>query len=855
MSQTLRRVYPEAFLAELREHAPQSMRIACLVGAVSFFGMAFVDPLLVPFNALPPLVAARTAIIGILLVLLATTLVPGLAVRYARALVTAAFLVTGGGVIAVTVLTGGVESRYHEALFLTMFGYALLPMAWQPTYAAITYASLVVFYAVAVVVFHVGGSLGVFVTNMGLLTAAWFIGVVMYLVSLRSRYEEFSHRAELASANSRLKELDRAKNRFFANLSHELRTPLTLTLAPVESLLDDPREELTIGQREKLLLVRRNALRLLRLVDDLLALSKAEATTLRLKVETIDIVELGRMLIDEVSELTARKSIEVSFAVEGSVVPTRCDPDLIERVFLNLLGNASKFTPEGGRIAVVVRGLDNGIEVSVRDTGIGIPEDALSRIFDRFYQVDDGATRAVGGTGIGLALAKEIVELHGGRIEASSVLGVGTTLRFWLPNELPASAPIERRRVRKALGPERRSNENGLPEWHEALKTARAYRLHEIDLATEHHASISHEAHKRAATVLIVEDNPDMVQFLAALLAADFSTITASNGREGLMTAVERLPDLIISDVMMPEMDGFELVRRLREDVTTSRIPIILLTAKDAAEDRIAGRAGGADAYLAKPFSAGELLAAVDTMLRRQDTVREAARDDRDEALVFMATGVSDALDAAMGALERDLPELVSASQGALSSARDGLGSIRRVLDRLRAFALAGAGAKPVATSVNEAVARAVEATSGRCAGRALDVDLRSRAAVLFPPGQLEALVVELIDNALRATDPGGQVRILTWDEASEHAVISVHDEGPGVPAQHAERVFFPFYDGPHAGMGLAVARRLVEHIGGELYLDPAEVAGATFVIRLPVVTAAAAPAANPHPTTKRRAL
>ncbi|MCA9515460.1 MAG: response regulator [Myxococcales bacterium] len=842
-------------MAELRERSAQSMRIACIVGALSFFGMAFVDPMLVSPAAVPALVAARSAIIGILLLLLATTLVPGLAVRHARVLLTAAFLVTGGGVIAVTVLTGGAESRYHEALFLTMFGYALLPMTWQPVYAAVVYASLVVLYAGAVVAFDVAGSVGVFVTNVGLLTAAWFIGVVMYLVSLRSRYEEFSHRAELANANSRLKELDRAKNRFFANLSHELRTPLTLTLAPVESLLEDPREDLTIAQREKLLLVRRNALRLLRLVDDLLALSKAEATTLRLKVETIDLVQLGRMLIDEVSELTARKSIEVSFAVEGSVVPTRCDPDLIERVFLNLLGNAAKFTPEGGRISVVVRGLDNGIEVSVRDTGIGIPEDALVRVFDRFYQVDDGATRAVGGTGIGLALAKEIVELHGGRIEASSALGVGTTMRFWLPNELPAAAPIERRRTRKALGTERRSNETGLPEWHEALKAARAYRLHEIDLATEHRATSTRteQARGRAANVLIVEDNPDMVQFLVALLAADFSTTTAANGREGLLTAVERLPDLIISDVMMPEMDGFELVRRLREDATTSRIPVILLTAKDTAEDRIAGRAGGADAYLAKPFSAGELLAAVDTLLRRQETVRDAARDDRDEALVFMATGVSDALEQAVGDIERDLPELVKSAPAALNTAREGLGGVRRVLEQLRAFALAGASASPTPTSVKDAVAKAVEMVSPKCAGRALDVDLRSRATVLFPAGQLELLVAELVENAVTATEPGGQVRILAWDEASDHAVISIRDEGPGVPAQHAERVFFPFYDGPHTGMGLAVARRLVEHVGGEIYLDQSEVAGATFVIRLPVAPASVA--AVSQPITKRRAV
>jgi len=844
MSTGLIRTYPTEFMDELRAGIQRPLRVVASLGFICLLTFAWVDPwLLSPGMPLAPLIWARAIACALLALIFVLTFFPAFSRRYARALSLATCFVIGVCVIAVTVLTGGAESRYHEALFIVMFAFALLPFPWQPWHTAVAFGVLLVLYNVALAVWEVDGPFGILITNNALLTACWGVATMMQAVGTRGRFDEFTHRAELAATNSRLKELDRAKSRFFANLSHELRTPLTLTLAPVESILSDERQPPPPGHRQKLELIQRNAVRLLRLVDDLLALSRAEATTLRLAVSDVSIERMAESLRSEVAELLARKAVAMNLEVHGEPTTLRCDPDLVERVFLNLLGNAAKFTPEGGSITIAVhfRG-PAGVEVAVTDSGIGIPPESLPYIFDRFFQVDDGSTRAAGGTGIGLALAREIVELHGGTVEAVSEPGAGTTIRFTLPADPPASAPRERRRHQRVAGTERRT-ELGLPEWHAALKTASAYRLQEIDQATERRVAPRLIDRARVPTILIVEDNPDLVHFLAALLAADFNTMTAPNGREGLRLAADKRPDLIISDVMMPEMDGFEMVRHLRADAATSQVPVILLTARGADADRVVGRAGGADAYLSKPFSAAELLAAVDSLLRRQDHVREAAREDRDEALVFMASGLSEALGSVIDQVGGAIELLAAASplpNGAgEASARAALTRLRTIASELRHFADLGDAARSGEVSVRAVVVRAVEKVKVTAGGAAIELDLRSDAVVPVPRELLEELLEQLVLKAVEATDPDGRVTVRAWDESPDRAHITVHDQGPGLPAQHVERVFYPYYstrslEAPR--MGLALGRRLIELHGGRLEVEPGERGGSTFVVRLPVV-------------------
>jgi signal transduction histidine kinase len=475
---------------------------------------------------------------------------------------------------------------------------------------------------------------------------------------------------------------------------------------------------------------------------------------------------------------------------------------------------------------------------------VGIPADALPKIFDRFYQVDDASTRAVGGTGIGLALAREIVELHGGKISAESVEGEGTTLRFWLPLSPPKTAVVERRRTRVDGGRERRRvEESGLPEWHEALKGERSYRMLPLDDATERRVAPRSRSQGRAPMVLVVEDNRDMIQFLVTLLAPGFNTMTALDGAQGLRLAAAKQPDVIVSDVMMPEMDGFEMLRQLRADPKTSGIPVILLTAKGEAEDRIEGRSGGADAYLHKPFRADELLAAVSSLAQRQESVQESARRDRDEALVFLAGGVTDVLTTASNQFSHALATLdpdsavVGEQAQALMAARTGLTELMALTHELRHFALAGVGDVAVEVSVNEAVGRAVAIAEDAAAERVVMADLRAKRAVKFPLGQLDRVVLHLLLNAIDATVAPGNIHVSTEDGLEGEVIIRVQDSGPGVPAEYSEHVFFPYYStDPEAkpGMGLAVSRRIVELHGGKLQVERDGKSGSAFVLRLP---------------------
>ncbi|MFO0750582.1 MAG: ATP-binding protein [Myxococcota bacterium] len=528
---------------------------------------------------------------------------------------------------------------------------------------------------------------------------------VLQRILFAGRFRDFLHRAELAAANARLTQLDEAKSRFFANLSHELRTPLTLMLAPVQALLESTRQPLTDQQREKLVLAQRNALRLLGLVDDLLALTRAESAAMQLTVAPLDLGQMVRALVADIEELAARKRLVLDTRVEPAPL-VEADHHLVERVLLNVVGNAAKFVKEGGHITLSVREVGDGVELSVADDGIGIEARDLPRIFDRFYQADSGSTRRTGGTGIGLSLVKEIIDLHGGKVWAESQPGVGTTVHCWFPKALSAEKAKGVTRVAAVVGA-------GLPEWHEAIRRDKAYRLQGIDDATERRVAPRPQPRGQVPTVLVAEDNHDMIRFLVALLAYDFNVITAQNGRDALRLSLERRPDLIISDVMMPEMDGIQLVTELRASPLTRHVPFIFLTARGMDDDRLAGRQGGADIYLTKPFKSEELLAAVDTLLARQASMQSVMSSREDEVVVFMASGVSEQLEPTLAALAavretlaREPGQLWDAVAGGFDASLARLGNMGRGLDEL-----ARAGVAPVVLPANpESSIRAVVA-------------------------------------------------------------------------------------------------------------------------------------------------
>jgi signal transduction histidine kinase len=459
----------------------------------------------------------------------------------------------------------------------------------------------------------------------------------------RMRFADFLQRREIEKARDELAELDAAKSRFTANIHHELRTPLTLTLAPVEAMLAGDFGELNEMQRSYLETVQSNGLRLLKLINNLLDLAKIESKQLRVHRRPVRLSELCEQIVAGARPLAERKGVLLE--VEGlAELPEICaDPEAFEKILVNLLGNALKFTDTGGAIRVHgVREGQDGVHLVVADTGAGIPADQLVRIFDRFAQVDTSSTRKYEGTGIGLALVKELVELHGGRVWAASEgLGRGAQMHVVLPagetdvgddavaEALAEHAEAVRPALRDAIagmGAELRQDD---PEGHYGDRL----RLVELERNAERAEGqwLRRERHARAehppgtAEVLVVEDNVDMRRLLHHLVGREFHVRLARDGREGLAAVREHVPDLVLTDVMMPEMSGIELCAELKRDPALADVPVVLVTSKAEHEMKIQGLEYGADDYVTKPFHPRELLARVRSLVRLRQARLELA--------------------------------------------------------------------------------------------------------------------------------------------------------------------------------------------------------------------------------------
>jgi PAS domain S-box-containing protein len=431
-------------------------------------------------------------------------------------------------------------------------------------------------------------------------------------------YEEERRRAEA------LAELDRAKTAFFSNVSHEFRTPLTLMLGPLQELMDTA--TLSPDSRDRAAMARRNALRMQRLVNSLLDFSRLEAGRVEARYEPLDLAALTADLASTFRSAIERAGLELVVDCPPTGEPAYVDRDMWEKIVLNLVSNAFKFTFEG-RIVVGLRQNHDQATLTVSDTGTGIPATDLPHIFERFRRVQNSRARTGEGTGIGLALVHELVKLHGGRIALASEEGQGTTFEISIPSgrdHLPAAqivAPAERR------SPMPGGTATFIEEAQRWLPDATA--ADEVALGEHLLGGISagdaSDATSPRARILIADDNADMRDYVKRLLGPRWAVETAANGREALARIQADPPDLLISDVMMPDLDGFGLLQVLRADPLTARIPIILLSARAGEEARVEGLQAGADDYLVKPFSARELVARVGGALDLARVRREAA--------------------------------------------------------------------------------------------------------------------------------------------------------------------------------------------------------------------------------------
>lgn len=392
-------------------------------------------------------------------------------------------------------------------------------------------------------------------------------------------------------ANRKLIELDKAKTNFFSNISHELRTPLTLILGPIESIIAGYYGNNLPRNHDIYHTIHSNSLRLLKLINSLLDFSKIEAGKMNVKLQKTNITDLVTFYISAIKSAADSRKINLTFQPSAVDLVVWIDRDLFEKAFFNLLSNALKFTQSGGSIKVGLDLKGPFFALSVQDSGIGIPREKQDFIFERFSQLDDSTTRKYEGSGIGLALTKEIAELHGGSIHVVSKMGIGSTFTI----EFPVGSGID----------------NSLSPDSEDFQDVRSFLLSDIVPEDVFKPEKEPVQSPTRHTVLIIDDKQDMRQYLKTLLSSEYHISLAGNGKEGLEKAGQEKPDIILSDVMMPEMNGYEMTKSLKANELTRGIPIILLTAKADISMKIQGLETGADDYLSKPFNPRELLARI----------------------------------------------------------------------------------------------------------------------------------------------------------------------------------------------------------------------------------------------------
>lgn len=593
----------------------------------------------------------------------------------------------------------GVFSPYYSGMSLVLLGVAMV-MSWTTAQSLAAVGLVMVLYLWSVVDFnsvrgiHLAGPetfqngeavspkdlLSLLFNNLWFLSLTSIIVVIGSRISYQLRLSDYVSRCnldrsrrEVETTNQRLRELDEVKGRFFANISHELRTPLTLLLGPLEQVAHHPQVIADPKLRDYLETMHNNGLRLLKLINDLLDLVRLDSGRLKLNLVRVDVQSFGHGLMNAVQRFAEDRGLRVLCDIDPRLIQLRADPDKLEKVFLNLLFNSIKFTPAGGQVRL--RGSRDGdfAVFEVTDTGVGIDAANLPNLFKRFWQADSSSHRKHQGAGIGLALVKELVEAHGGTVEARSRVGQGTTMTVRIPigPDVPAgpSAKSGPHDIAPAVagseeagagtdrsgpeGPASSASAGGEPPngdgsgggqggtsqgaWPRPGKepedmSALYRRAERFASITPLRESLRPWTSGRGGTkpvVLVVDDEPDMLRFLRTQVEDDYDVREAVDGNQATVLAAQYLPDAILCDMMLPEKDGMQVCREIRGNHSTRSLPFLMLTARADDDTKLAALAAGASDFLPKPFSSAELKLRLKNLVDAQRLQKELSRQNR----------------------------------------------------------------------------------------------------------------------------------------------------------------------------------------------------------------------------------
>jgi signal transduction histidine kinase len=770
----------------------------------------------------------------------------------------------------------GAVSPYYAGLSMTLVALCLL-LPWTFTENLIAAALTISFYVTACLTHGPIQNGGIFYNNCYFLVFTSIIAVVGTYFTQQLRFREFIARQELdqsrkllEESNLRLIELDKSKSRFFANISHELRTPLTLIIAPLEALNLQKAEWMDQETRSALQTMTGNAMRLLKLINDLLDLVKLESGRMELKKESLDIGSFLRGLAKSVSGVAKDKRIELAVFVPAQVGTLMMDRDKLEKVILNLVFNALKFTPAGGQVSIKADKERDLLTIKVCDNGMGISEKQLPHIFDRFWQADSASNRKYQGTGIGLSLVKELTELQGGKVSVDSQLNVGTTMTIQIPVTVSSEATIDASSEERKAG----SRNDEPEEW-----MARLYHRAELFPGMTALADTLRSesfAKNGKPKVLVVDDEPDMLNFIKGQLSKNYEVLEAVDGNQAVEKTRQFLPEAVILDMMMPEKDGIEVCREIKANLSTKAIPVLMLTARADDDTKLAALNAGANDFLTKPFSTTELHVRLKNLvdshhfqseLAGQNQKLESAMEQlKDTEATLVQTEKMSSLGRLSAGMIHEINNPLNYTLAAvsllkgmrekwpekerqkfdelLSDMNEGMTRVQTIVSDLRSFTHPHGRAADL-IELNEVIAIAL-----RFLGHEVEKNIQIEMKV--PPGQkafaeknsLTHVFINLFQNAvdaLKAKNTGGESpKLSIRSEADGKQVrVWVRDNGTGISPEYLGKVFDPFFTtkdvGEGMGLGLSICYRIMAEQGGRISVKSEVGQFTEFLLELPL--------------------
>ena len=763
--------------------------------------------------------------------------------------------------------TEGSNSPYYAGLNLVLLGAAII-LRWTLLDSVVVFSEVLGLYLAACLLHGGASSKSIFFNNFYFLFVTGVFVVIGSYFYNRLRLREFALRYELdqnqkalEDSNRKLVELGQIKNRFFANISHELRTPLTLLLAPLETLIQKYNRSFDGETREVLATMHSNGMRLLKLINDLLDLVRLESGRLEVKHESLNISDFVRGLASAARQVADDKRLRLETHVDPQLGNLVADRDKLEKIVLNLVFNALKFTPAGGRVELRADKKDDAFVITVSDTGMGISAKNLPFVFDRFWQADGTSKRKYQGVGIGLALVKELTEVQGGKVDVQSTEGKGTVFTVQLPYkkaESPAPAPSAPQPAEDETGEAPQTQTVSSEEW-----LANLYRRAELFPAMtplqDTLKQVETSRNGRLPKALIADDEPDMLRFLKSQLASQFEVLEAVDGQQAIEKATQFLPDIILLDMMMPEKDGMQACRELRERTSTQSIPIIMLTARADEETKLTALGAGASDFLPKPFSTTELhvriknlveshqyqsklskqnMALESTIEQLKETESQLVQTEKLASLGRMSAGIIHEINNPLNFATTGLytlrnkgkylaPEQQAEYADVLKDVEEGIKRVKTIVSDLRMFTHPETESRDQ-VEVAEVLGSALRFLANEWKDRVvIEQKLDPRQTVWANKNKMIHVFTNLLQNsldALRAKNfSDGEKPTITIEGtvADGRSTVRLRDNGPGIDEQHLDKIYDPFFTtkdvGEGMGLGLSICYRIVQECDGRI--------------------------------------